>query len=167
MVKNVFPFEEYKNLYRNEATNWWFLSRNSILLWVLRNKVQEFSNFLEVGCGTGFVLNAVANDFPDITLNASEYYEEGLVYARKRVPSCNFKCVDATKMVENNVYDCIGIFDVLEHIKNDYIALYNLNRALKSNGSILISVPQHNWLWSKTDKFANHCRRYSKRRLIN
>ncbi|WP_269622999.1 class I SAM-dependent methyltransferase [Prochlorococcus marinus] len=167
MSNKVFPTEEFESLFLKENGNWWFLSRNSILIWVLRNKVNKFSNYLEVGCGTGFVLKALANEFPEVSLNASEYYEEGLVYARRRVPSCNFKCIDATIMSEENTYDCIGTFDVLEHIENDQKVVSNLYKALKPNGSLLISVPQHNWLWSHTDEFSNHCRRYSKRGLLN
>ena len=144
-----------------EAGNWWFRSRNQIILWVFRKYAGTFKNFLEVGCGTGFVLNAIRNSYPNVKLHGSEYFEEGLTHARKRVPTANFSKLDARKMTDEERFDCIGAFDVIEHIKEDKLVLSRLSRALKKGGVLLITVPQHRWLWSSVDEYACHVRRYS------
>ena len=64
-------------------------------------------------------------------------------------------------MEEQNIYDCIGIFDVIEHIDADECVLSNLNRALRNGGFLMLTVPQHPWLWSAADDYAHHVRRYS------
>ena len=46
----------------------------------LRSKTSEVKNFLEVGCGTGFVISGIAKAFPAFELEASEYFGEGLVF---------------------------------------------------------------------------------------
>jgi hypothetical protein len=34
-------------------------------------------------------------------------------------------------------------------------------RAMRSGGLMLLTVPQHKWLWSYVDEYAHHKRRYS------
>ena len=149
-----------------ETGHWWFRSRNRIVLWVLKKHVSRFKSFLEVGCGTGFVLQAIGDAFPNAVLHGSDYFEEGLVHARKRVPSANITQLDARKMDGQKLYDVIGAFDVIEHINEDKLVLSNLSRALKKGGTLLVTVPQHRWLWSSVDEHACHVRRYTRSELV-
>lgn len=158
--------EAFSVLARVESSNWWFRARNRLILWVLRSRVTGFQRFLEVGCGTGFVLQAVGEAFREAELSASEYFEAGLGYARERVPDANFIQLDARAMDEVGVWDVIGAFDVLEHIAEDELVLANLARALVPSGWLLVTVPQHPWLWSAVDERACHQRRYTRRELL-
>ena len=127
---------------------------------------RTISTFLEVGCGTGFVLMGIQNAFPHISLDATEFHPEGLAFARQRVPSCNFRIEDARQLSKTCNYDCLGSFDVLEHIDDDMLVLRNFFDVLKPGGYILLTVPQHPWLWSSTDVHAHHLRRYTRSELI-
>lgn len=155
----------YNLLNRVENGHWWFVSRLNLILWCLEKKVHPFDNFLEIGCGTGFVLAGISRHFQTTTLHGTEFLEEGLVYARQRIPSANLQQLDALNMKDNLKYDAIGAFDVIEHIENDKLVLCNIFKALKKGGSLVISVPQHKWLWSETDVHARHARRYTKNEL--
>jgi SAM-dependent methyltransferase len=156
-----FPEEAFDYLASAEDRHWWFLSRNQIITWILKDKTRGLVDFLEVGCGTGFVISGIAKAFPALELEASEYFEDGLVFARQRLPKCRFRQLDATAMAEENAYDCIGSFDVIEHIDADETVLFNFNRALRPGGFLLLTVPQHPWLWSAADDYAHHVRRYT------
>jgi SAM-dependent methyltransferase len=160
-----FPEQAFDYLASAESRHWWFLARNQIIIWILKSKVRFFSNFLEVGCGTGFVISGIAKAFPALELEASEYFEDGLVFARQRLPHCRFRQLDATRMADVNAYDCIGSFDVIEHIDADECVLANFNKALRPGGFLLLTVPQHPWLWSAADEYAHHVRRYTYREL--
>jgi len=59
-------------------------------------------------------------------------------------------------------YDIIGAFDVIEHIYDDTTALLNMAKAIRPGGRIILTVPQHPWLWSMADQFSYHQRRYSR-----
>ena len=37
----------------------------------------------------------------------------------------------------------------------------NYHRALRTGGYLLLTVPQHPWLWSPADTYAHHVRRYT------
>jgi len=161
-----FPSDMFDALAKVEANHWWFRARNRLLLWVLKEKSPPFKSLLEIGCGTGYVLEGVRRAFPTADLFGSEYFEEGLVHARQRIPSAKFIQLDATLMEDNARYDVIGAFDVIEHIEDDTKVLENLTRALTTDGRLLITVPQHRWLWSEADEYACHVRRYTKPELI-
>lgn len=160
-----FPQQAFSYLAAAESRHWWFVVRNQIIIWVLRRKTSNLKRFLEVGCGTGYVLSGIAKAFPALTLEASEYFEDGLMFARQRLPNCRFRQLDATLMADQDKYDCIGCFDVLEHINSDELVLSNFKRALHSGGFLLLTVPQHRWLWSAADDFAHHVRRYTHHEL--
>lgn len=156
-----YPVDIFPKLAALEQSHWWFTARNQLLLWILQNKVRPFRDFHEIGCGTGFVLQNLQKHFPKASFHGSEYYEEGLEFARQRVPSARFTRLDATQMDDREAYAVIGAFDVLEHIPEDQKTLDNLSRALKSGGSLVVTVPQHMWLWSDVDRQAHHVRRYT------
>lgn len=161
-----FPVESFAPLAAAEASHWWFCARNRVLLWILQHKIPVFQTLLEVGCGTGYVLEAIRQSYPQATLYGSEFFEEGLVFARQRIPTASFTQLDARLLQDHQRYQVIGAFDVLEHIDEDVLVLENLARALTHRGHLLITVPQHTWLWSRVDEQACHVRRYSRRELL-
>ena len=81
--------EGYKDSYfdelaRLEAANFWFRARNQLILWTLRKYFKGALNFLEIGCGTGFVLSGIAQAFPQMALCGSEVSTNGLAHAARR-----------------------------------------------------------------------------------
>jgi 2-polyprenyl-3-methyl-5-hydroxy-6-metoxy-1,4-benzoquinol methylase len=62
-------------------------------------------------------------------------------------------------------FDSICAFDVLEHIDEDKLVLKNMYKCLKPGGFLFITVPACKKLWSITDEFAKHRRRYSSKEL--
>jgi SAM-dependent methyltransferase len=160
-----FREESFEGLARVEAVNFWFRSRNSIILWALRKYFPGFQSLLEVGCGTGFVLSGITQAFPDTRISGSEIFTAGLAFAAQRLPSVELQQMDARKLPYQEEFDVIAAFDVIEHILEDELVLRNFHRAIKPGGGCLITVPQHPWLWSPVDEEACHQRRYTAREL--
>ncbi len=150
----------FKELADLEAGNFWFRARNKLILWALQKYSTEPKFLLEIGCGTGFVISAISKLFPDAKILGGEYLEEGLIYAQKRVPKIEFIQMDARCIPFEAELDIIGAFDVLEHIKEDENVLEQIFKALKPDGLLFLTVPQHKWLWSPIDEYACHFRRY-------
>lgn len=156
-----FKSSYFSELAQLEEQNFWFRSRNQLIVWALNKYCKTFKSFLEIGCGTGFVLSGVSQAFPGATLLGSEIFTAGLGYAAKRLPSVKFIQMDARNIPYREEFDVIGAFDVLEHIEDDTAVLREVRAALKQNGFLFITVPQHGWLWSPVDEYACHVRRYS------
>ncbi|MCX6158512.1 MAG: class I SAM-dependent methyltransferase [Ignavibacteriae bacterium] len=168
MENNDFKESSFRKLYGLEEKNFWFRSRNRIAQILVAkyfgNKVM--GKFLEIGCGTGYVLKGLEK-YKNLELYGAEIYLEGLKFAKKRLPQIEFVQLDATNMPFENEFDCIGAFDVLEHIAEDELVMKNVNKSLKSGGIFFVSVPQYMFMWCYLDDIACHKRRYSKIELLN
>ncbi|MBI5598459.1 MAG: class I SAM-dependent methyltransferase [Deltaproteobacteria bacterium] len=155
----------FEQLYALEANNFWFRSRNRLIIWALRRYFPGARNFFEIGCGTGFVLSGIEKEFPRIELYGSEIYTAGLAFAARRVKNASLFQMDALKIPFEDEFDCIGAFDVLEHIKEDEAVLSAVYRAVSHGGGVILTVPQHMSLWSHVDDRSCHARRYSSAEL--
>ncbi len=148
-----------------EADHFWFRVRNALIIWALGKYGERVSSFMEIGCGTGFVLQAISRGFPKIRLVGSEIYPEGIAFAAERILGGEFMQMDARRIPFSAEFDAVGAFDVIEHIKNDDAVLQQMYRALKPDGLLLLTAPQHRWLWSPVDEYSCHIRRYTGREL--
>lgn len=155
----------FANLYNIEPHNFWFRSRNHLIIWALQNYFPEAKNFCEIGVGTGFVLSGIESAFPHLQLYGSDIYIEGLTYATNRLKKAELFQMDARNIPFESEFDVIGAFDVLEHIVEDGMVLSQMNRALCKNGGIIVTVPQHPSLWSQFDEYSCHVRRYKLQEL--
>lgn len=149
-----------------EPKHFWFVARNRILMDAMRKYFPEPGKVLEMGCGTGFVLSGLRATFPQARLSGSDIFTEGLVFTARRVPSAFLFQMDARHIPFQEEFDLIGAFDVLEHIEEDNAVLAQMYQACKQGGGIVLTVPQHRWLWSRVDDFAHHKRRYTRVELI-
>lgn len=155
-------FQTLSNL---EPGNFWFTSRNRLIVWALKQYFPKAANFLEIGCGTGFVLSGITDALPELTLSGSEVFTAGLSIAARRLPEVELFQMDARRIPFAENFDVIGAFDVLEHIREDELVLSQMHQATRKGGGVLITVPQHAFLWSQADDYARHVRRYRAREL--
>ena len=65
MLNEGFKPEYFEKLVTLEEKNFWFKSRNKIIINILKKYIDNMQSFLEIGCGTGFVTSAIAKAFPE------------------------------------------------------------------------------------------------------
>jgi SAM-dependent methyltransferase len=152
--------EFFDELSKLEARNFWFRARNALIVDAIGRHWPNAHNFLEVGCGTGYVLSGLAQAFPGMRLSGSELFIEGLPHAARRVAGAQLMQMDARDIPYDAEYDLIGAFDVIEHIEDHAAVARSIHQALVPGGGVILTVPQHPELWSKTDEYACHVRRY-------
>jgi len=152
----------FEFLFDIEERHFWFRTRNRIisaLVGQITASLEPGYRVLEVGCGTGNVLNVLEQACPNGIVVGMDLFIEGLQYARRRT-SCPLVQGDMGRPPFNKQFDLIGLFDVLEHLPDDMQVLRNLNGMLVSGGALFITVPAHPSLWSYFDEASHHCRRY-------
>jgi SAM-dependent methyltransferase len=149
-----------------EAGNFWFRARNRLIVWAIRRYFAAPEKILEIGCGTGYVLSGIHDAFPGANLSGSEASCVGLGFASQRVAGASLFQMDARHIPFRNEFDVIGAFDVLEHIQEDEQVLQEMWAALRPGGGIVVTVPQHAFLWSAVDEVAGHVRRYRAQDLV-
>lgn len=146
--------------------HYWFESRNRLLTWAFDRFFAGASDFLEVGCGTGFVLQAFHRAFPLLRLTGSDLLQPALDIASARVPGALLIRGGAQHLQLPGTFDVVGAFDVLEHIEDDAAVVAQMAALVRPGGGVMITVPQHPWLWSATDERVHHVRRYRRGELL-
>jgi SAM-dependent methyltransferase len=161
-----FSGEFFEGLRQIEQRHFWFLARNALITWAIRRYFPSARSFLEVGGGNGQVIRAIGRACPAMRLTMSEVFLEGLMAAKAAVDGADFVQADVLRLPWDAEFDLIGAFDVLEHIRDHEGAVAQIRRALRPGGGVVITVPQHQWLWTEVDSLSGHERRYSRRQLI-
>ncbi|MFH1957023.1 MAG: class I SAM-dependent methyltransferase [bacterium] len=124
---------------------------------------------LDVGCGYGkYTLELLKRGF---SVHAFDGSEDAVKKLKESVPEDSSGRLTAQAATIENFtstarYDFILVSEVLEHIKDDCGAVKKLFSLLKEDGRMIISVPHDMKLWTVTDTFVGHLRRYSKESLI-
>ncbi len=62
-------------------------------------------------------------------------------------------------------FDSIFALNVVEHIKDDQLAIDNCKKLLRPSGRLLILVPAWQWLYNHFDEALEHYRRYDRQSL--
>lgn len=120
---------------------------------------------LDVGAGDGFVAGELLRALPPgsrVTCVDSEYTPEHLAMLSSGAqPGLSF-----SRTAPEREFDAIVLLDVLEHIEDDHGFLRDfISPRMKAGGSLLISVPAHQVLYTQHDVALGHQRRYSNRTL--
>lgn len=154
--------EYFAPLFLAEERHFWFRSRNRMIAEMVRQVTATLPagyRVLEIGCGTGNVLQAMEKEYPPGSLMGMDLFLEGLRYARRRV-ACPLVQADLHRPPFSKPFELIGMFDVLEHIPEDETVLSSLHRLLSAQGFLLLTVPAFPELWSYFDEASHHARRY-------
>jgi tRNA G46 methylase TrmB len=84
---SAFDPKLFDRLSELEAAYFWFVPRNELIVGLANKFFPEARRLLEIGCGNGAVLRALAKSRTWERLVGSELHPAGLAYARKRLPS--------------------------------------------------------------------------------
>jgi len=159
----TFDPSSFDRLKRAENSYFWFYVRRMWIFDKIRQLVSPPADLLEVGCGTGNVSSFLSKKGYNVT--GCEYFQDAIDMAWP-----GFKVVkgDATNLpFENNTFDIVGLFDVIEHFDDEMAPLKEAVRVTRNSGIIAITVPAREELWSCVDERAFHKRRYTKEALKN
>jgi len=150
-----------------ENRHFWFTSRNQIIATVVSKLVERLPpgfTVIEFGCGTGNVLQTLSKVCARGRLIGMDLFGEGLTYARRRT-CCWLVQADISRSPLKIPADVIGLFDVLEHLRDDRMVLADLYLLLKPGGALVLTVPACTALWSYFDEASHHFRRYEVKEL--
>ena len=142
-----------------EDRHWWFTARREILLHVIGQLVPDGTSILDIGCGTGFMLEGLLPRY-----NAWGVEPDPAVRARTRAAvrgrvlpgdTADFSALGPKR------FGLVLLLDVLEHVEDDLAALRSALSAAAAGGRLLLTVPAAPDLWSRHDERNGHFRRYT------
>jgi SAM-dependent methyltransferase len=141
-----------------EDNSFWFRHRNEVIT-ALVTRISRSATFFDIGGGNGCVSYALQSAGIEVVL--VEPGPRGAQNAMGR---------GVRTVVQSTLEDAgfaprslpsAGLFDVVEHIDNDAEFLSLIHNYLQPNGTLYLTVPAYNFLWSNDDVNAGHFRRYT------
>lgn len=115
-----------------------------------KRQFEQFSNllspetkYLEIGCSFGGVLGLVAKSGIAQTHGVEPNFEDAAFTQEQHPNACVFNSSLEEAKLEENSYDIITCFEVLEHIANPLSFLQKASSLLKPGGRINLEVPNH------------------------
>jgi len=107
---------------------------------------------LEVGCGSGYLLDEIAAAFPSAGIFGEDVHPTDSTIAGWSLLDCP---------LPTGLCDAVLALSVLEHIQDDTLALQQLYRILRPGGIAIIQVPAGQHLYDGYDAALGHYRRYA------
>ena len=95
------------------------MSRHTRRLVLKALRPLRFDSVLDIGCGPGFLLEAIALRHPQAALAGMDISGTAVSLARKRLPRAGFQIGDITLRPPEGAYDLVTMVDVAEHIPDD------------------------------------------------
>ena len=150
----------YHYFHEVEDRHWWFQGRKEVVLAFIDrySRSAKERKILDVGCGTGMMLQALKEYGEVWGLDKSV---KAIEYSRTRAPGAHLMQGSFPEQIPQGQFDIITFLDVLEHIENDKEALRKLVDILQPNGTLIITVPAYQFLWTSRDDMNEHKRRYT------
>lgn len=161
----------YNNLFRNEWKNIadYGPSVNSrfAIMYKLLTEQQVKTPILDIGCGTGGFIKKIKKVYNSKEIIGTDFSKDALKIAKKKNPEVKFIKINLLQIPKklHGSFSTIICSEVLEHIQDVNLAVKNLNRLLKKNGIIVLSVPYLMKHWTIHDKISGHFRRFKKNEL--
>lgn len=149
----------YYQYYNLERRHWWFRVRNKIILSHIESLIptNQKLKILNIGVATGHT-SELLQAFGDVT--SVEYDKDCYEFVKNKLDLnlINGSILDLP--FENESFDLVCAFDVIEHVEDDKLAVLEMKRVCKTGGHLCITVPAFMFLWSEHDEVNHHFRRY-------
>ena len=99
------------------------------------------AQIMDVGYGTGHLLYFFQKKFNPKSISGWEFSKKAHQFALKLVPKALFYHGSIEEKSNDKEYDIIFCTQVLEHLLNPEKALNNMVKMLKTNGTLMLTVP--------------------------
>jgi SAM-dependent methyltransferase len=136
----------------------WELSRAQCIFNLIRKR--QLKRFADIGAGDRFFARKL------LTIDSAAVYAVDSEYDDEMICVDGVNCLNNISKLPAKSFDSLVLMDVLEHIEDDDIFLKEALDKLVIDGTLFITVPAMQFLFSSHDRFLNHYRRYSRARLL-
>ena len=156
-----FPEHAHADFAAVRAGHFWFETRREILTEIVSSLPPKTRGgiAIEVGCGDCFVLEELPGRWFGIDSNLFDL-------AQARARNLHSALASAEALPIRPPVSVIALFDILEHFDSPRTLLDECRKLLAPDGTLLVTVPAGQNLWTSRDEYAGHFLRYSRDQLL-
>ncbi|MFH1237559.1 MAG: class I SAM-dependent methyltransferase [Candidatus Aenigmatarchaeota archaeon] len=140
MDTNEYNKNFYSNIFAKESGKYYKIQEKKIKVVLEFFSGQKNGKILDVGCGDGFI-SAIISKETGAKVYGIDISADAVAEAGKKGIDAKTANIDKEFPFEKNSFDAVFCGDVIEHIYDTENLLTNINRSLKTNGCLVISVP--------------------------
>ena len=145
---------------RERENHWWFVVRQKFFAREIRKLgLARNANILDLGTSTGTNLQML-KDLGFTNVTGLDLSPEAIRFcAQKGLGPVIEGSIESLPFTDN-AFDLVLATDVIEHVDHDLKAVSEINRVLRPNGRVILTVPAFPSLWGLQDEVSHHKRRY-------
>ena len=148
---------EIEAILAGDERHWWYRGRRRVLHAELdRVALVPDARILDAGCGSGRMLDELRARGTVMGIDA----DAGAVAATRRRGHAARRCAIERMPFADASFDLVTCLDVIEHTPDDRRTLRELRRVTRPGGTLVVTVPAYQALWSAHDVVNGHYRRY-------
>ncbi|MDR0435035.1 MAG: class I SAM-dependent methyltransferase [Gracilibacteraceae bacterium] len=136
----------------------WKLSREDCVLNILKNR--NLRHVADIGVNDMYYTKKLK------TFAGGKVYAVDVIFPEEETVRDDIICLNDIGKLPDAELDCVVMMDVLEHVENDALFFGVVVNKLKTNGTVLITVPAWQFLFSAYDTASLHYRRYNRKQLM-
>lgn len=157
--RSLLDAEYMKKMTEHEDTHWRTngIRKMVIDFWKKYRKENSIYYSLDVGCGGGAMVNALAHESVAFGLDLDLM---ALTMAQDRGLNRLTLSLADRLAFKSASFDLITAIDVVEHTDNPDLVFAEFNRVTKKDGVLITIIPAFNFLWSQRDVELKHRKRY-------
>lgn len=144
----------------NQNRHPWELSRSGNILEIIKN-YSEGLVYADIGSGDKFFAVNLQN------VTQRDVFAVDTGYDVEGKDENGIICLKDISSLPDQRVDCIVMMDVLEHVKYEKDFIKEVINKLKPQGTVIITVPAMQFLFSGHDVFLKHFRRYNRKDLFS
>lgn len=158
--------EEFQYVYELEEKFWWFTGMRAVTAALLAQAAPHLVHpgsrgvrALDVGCGTGFMLQWLERYTGGTPIVGLDYSSDGLAFCRRRGHALLVRASATELPFATSSFDLVTSFEVLDELADDRPGFDEVARVLRPGGWLLVRLPALEWLRSRHDSAMHTHRR--------
>jgi SAM-dependent methyltransferase len=144
-----------------ESTHWWFVAQREMVAAELARRIPPGADVLDVGCGTGAVMEALRSRY---SVTGVDVDEPSLAMARTRRPPLTVAYGEAESLpFADASFDAVLALDVIGNagVRQKANLVTEAARVLRPGGVLVLQAAAYQWLFSAHDAAVGFDRRFT------